>query len=155
MAKILVDIDGVLNPFLGLDLESKGFTYQNLTPYAGWHLSVVHGQWLKELSKKHEVVWASAWQAEAKELEEYWGLPDGQFIEFKTIHYGETMKLPDIIKYAEKQPDSEWVVWIDDELGEDAHEWAASRPNTLLVECDPSVGWTEEQYQLIVETIDG
>ena len=49
-----------------------------------------------------------------------------------------------------KIPSSTSVVWLDDELTEEAKEWARTRAGaTLLVDVDPSTGLTHEDLEKV------
>jgi hypothetical protein len=143
----LLDVDGVLNPFAATACP-PGYTEHDL--FAGEEpvrLCLAHGSWLRELAAQFELVWATAWGAEANRLlTPLLGLPELPFIAFSlSIPFNPREKLPAIITYAGHRP----VVWIDDALHADdalqseARAWAASRhPPTLLLGIDPAIGLT-------------
>lgn len=64
---LLVDVDGVLNPFPECP---EGYAEYDFFPEDDEpvRLARVHGEWLRELARAFEVVWASGWGAEANRL---------------------------------------------------------------------------------------
>jgi hypothetical protein len=144
---LLIDVDGVLNPFVpaGAALPEG---------YAAYHLggqrvvlSVQHGIWLHELAKHFDLAWVTTWEAEANALVgPIMGAPhDLPFIEFRERSVdGWTWKLPAVRRFAEDRP----MAWLDDDPGPDAEAWASSRvAPTILVAPDPSVGWTVAEFE--------
>lgn len=145
MSLILVDIDGPLNPFLSPTLHEDGFTHFSIG-WASWALNIhTHGQWLKELNESNTIVWCSNWMEESNKVSELFFLPDFDFINFSSPITTPTWKLPDVDKYVSEHP-ADHIFWLDDELKEDAHQWAAIRGNVTLIPCDPSTGWVEEDF---------
>jgi hypothetical protein len=62
-----------------------------------------------------------------------------------------TWKLPSISDWVRNDvAPLEKVVWVDDELDEDAFAWAEKRGNTLLLKPDPAVGLTRDHVDTIL-----
>lgn len=146
---LLLDVDGVLCPFEGSvpltrRVGPEGYRRVDL---AGAHeeylwISDSNAQHLRRLSRTFDIVWATGWSHNANRVI----APLHQLDELPVVELefsGEpTWKLPSIRAYVgEDRP----VVWVDDDLGEDARRWAQSRRGpTLLVTCEPHVGLTAE-----------
>jgi hypothetical protein len=151
---VLVDIDGVLNPFLGWGLSERGFT--NVThSWGAWQLnSDLHAPWLKEISKYAELVWCSSWGSESNVASRHFELPDLPFVKLSGLSTNSghgTWKLPYVEDFLREKIGK--VVWLDDEFQSDASHWASTRTQTLLIDCDPSIGFTELQYKNILAFI--
>ena len=139
---LLLDVDGVLNPFAALGCPPG---YQELDLFPGEdpvRLCVAHGGWLRELASQFRVVWATAWMTEANRLlAPRLGMPELPFITFPPITFQPLDKLPAVISFVADLP----FVWIDDALEPEAHEWAdRRRAPTLLIDADPAVGLTRQ-----------
>jgi hypothetical protein len=114
------------------------------------------GPRLKRLAERFELVWATGWEERANEhlprllALEAKDLPvltfDGRAV-FGTAHW----KVDAIDEYAGNRP----AAWIDDNLDESCHAWAAGRSApTLLVETESPVGITEEHVELLLRFAD-
>lgn len=139
---LLLDVDGVLNPF-GPATKPAGFRQYELLGYEVW-LSTIHGEWLNDLKSWYDLVWATTWEHDAPRLiAPRIGLHgDFPVIEFLSGRADETWKLPDVRQYVGTRP----YAWVDDELGADAFSWAEERTaETLLIRANPSEGLTEQQ----------
>jgi len=147
---LLVDIDGVLNPFVpeGEPLPS-GYVRHTV---AGQRvlLRLDHGMWLRALAARFELVWVSTWEAEANTLVGplIGAPPDLPYIRFsERTADGWTWKLPAVRRFAGDRP----LAWLDDDPGPDVAAWAATRgAPTLVVSPDPRAGWTEVEYRRLV-----
>ena len=145
---LLIDVDGVLNPFGTVD-RPRGFAWHQLGGYGVW-LSRRHGEWLNGLADWFDLVWATTWEHDADLLiAPVVGLPSGlPVIEFNDGTADETWKLPDVARFVGDRP----CAWIDDDLWPDAFTWAEQRDTpTLLIRTTPSVGLTEDE----VRRLDG
>lgn len=141
---LLIDVDGVLNP-LGSTPRADEFARHRLMGFEVW-LSRTHGEWINELSTWFELVWATTWEHRARELiAPRIGLPDDMdVIEFRHGDPTGTWKLDDVDRYVGDRP----MAWIDDDLWEDAFEWAERRPaETLLLRIDPRAGLSAEDVK--------
>jgi hypothetical protein len=139
---LLLDVDGVLNPFAALGCPPG---YQEYAVFPGEdpvRLCTVHGDWLRELAGPFRLVWATAWMTEANRLlAPRLGIPELPVIQFPPIAFQPLDKLPAVISFVADLP----LVWIDDALEPEAHDWAARRPApTLLIDADPAVGLTRQ-----------
>jgi HAD domain in Swiss Army Knife RNA repair proteins len=137
---LLLDVDGVLNPFAAPACP-PGYTEHDFFPgEEPVRLCHAHRSWLQELGTRFQIVWASAWGADANRLlAPLLQLPDLPVIAFPPLPFHPRDKLPAIIQYAGHRP----LAWIDDALPPEAHTWAASRRTlTLLISIDPAEGLT-------------
>ena len=138
---LAVDVDGVISLF-GFDeplSEAPGDVV--LVDGIAHCISRAAGERLVRLSQHYDLIWATGWEERANEhLPLLLGLPGelpyltfGGNAQFGTAHW----KLDAIQAYAGDRP----LAWIDDNLDESCHAWAASRTApTLLVETDPTRG---------------
>jgi len=137
---LLLDVDGVLNPFAAPACP-PGYTEHDFFPgEPPVRLCPAHGAWLQELATRFQIVWATAWGADASRLlAPLLQLSDIPVIAFPPAPFRPRDKLPAIIRYAGHRP----LAWIDDALPPEAHAWAASRRvPTLLISIDPAEGLT-------------
>lgn len=143
---ILLDLDGPLNPFLSWTAVEEGYEPID-AGYSTWMLHHKHGQWLANLSQSAQVMWASTWEETANELAcSFYDLPHFEYLQFgkASMSTGLPFKLQEVQQVSEDRP----LIWIEDEADEQMQKWAADRSApTLLIIPDPSIGWTEEQYQ--------
>lgn len=150
--KILLDIDGVFNPFLSFTLQEDG--YQSVSyGWAEWSLKPEHGVWLQALSLHADLIWVSSWNEQSNGANRFWEIPAFPFVPL-TIGEGNedtTWKLETIQTYLEN--DNSPVIWADDELKPDAFAWALARGNTFLIKCEPDTGLTKEQFKQIYKTV--
>jgi hypothetical protein len=143
---LFVDVDGVISLF--------GFA-PNVGELPGslhWIDGVAHcipegiGERLATVAERFELVWATGWEERANDhLPHLLRLPFGELpclsfdgrAAFGSAHW----KVDAIAEFARDRP----AAWIDDNLSEECHAWAAGRSApTLLIETSPSVGLTDE-----------
>lgn len=139
---LLIDVDGVLNPF-GWGVKPDGFSRHQLMGYDEVWLSRRHGLWLNQLATWFDLVWATTWEHDAPRLiAPILELPtDLPVIERSQGVADETWKLHDVERFVGNRP----LAWIDDNLWGDAFAWADQRnAPTLLIRTSSSVGLTEQ-----------
>lgn len=132
---LLLDIDGVLLPFnldYGIDLAIDFDEHDlGIPPY--------HGA-LAELGEDFNIIWASLHEGRSNSTGAQFNMPERPHIPFDyLVMHDKTFKLPTIKEYAKDLP----LAWVDDDLYEDAFEWAQRRNQaipTLLIKTDPMVG---------------
>jgi hypothetical protein len=137
---LLLDVDGVLNPFAAPACP-PGYTEHEFFPGEDpVRLCAAHGPWLRELATRFQIVWATAWGADANRLlAPLLQLPDLPVIRFPPVPFHPGDKLPAVARFAGRRP----LTWIDDALSAEAHAWAARRRTpTLLIGIDPAEGLT-------------
>jgi HAD domain in Swiss Army Knife RNA repair proteins len=142
---LLLDVDGVLNPFAAAGCP-PGYAEHNFFPGEDpVRLCAGHGEWLRELGRRFEVVWATAWETEANRLiAPRLGIAELPVITFPPIPFEPLDKLPAVSGFVAESP----LVWIDDALGPQVHDWAARRrAPTLLIDADPAVGLTRPMVE--------
>lgn len=154
-AYLLLDVDGVLNklsrePGAGFcAYEADGFTV-NL---CDWHAPA-----LMKLAAEHdaEIVWATMWEQRANEcISHLVGLPnDLRFIDMSCLSwlgFGKSFKVPAINKWLVDNNVTEPVVWFDDDVYEDAFDWASERTErgmfTYVSKCDHAFGLSNRALQ--------
>jgi hypothetical protein len=135
---LLLDVDGVLNPY-GTAKCPAGFTEYDLFPgEAPVRLCPAHGEWISELRQVFDVAWATAWNDDANRLLApllgIAALPVGTMPP-PPCHPRD--KIPPIARFAGQRP----AVWIDDLHPAEAWTWSAERHEpTLLVPVAPAAG---------------
>lgn len=139
---LLLDVDGVLNPYAA-DNCPEGFEEHHLFPgEEPVRLCRQHGRWIQELAIAYEIVWASGWGGEANEhLSPLFGLSTLPTVPMPRGVFDPAEKVPRIDEFCGARA----TAWIDDMLTSEAWEWANRREApTLLVLADPAVGLTRE-----------
>jgi hypothetical protein len=147
---VLLDVDGVLNPF---ERPHRGFKRHRCSPngvtFKLW-LNAGHGRMLLDLVEAAgaELAWASYWCDEANTwIGPRVGLPDLPFVpipRFPGLTEGGTLggwKARHVAAWADGRP----FAWFEDEP--DAAERVAAEPGVadhLLVAVEPQVGLTQE-----------
>jgi hypothetical protein len=136
---LLVDVDGVLNPWMAEGCPEGFETYDF---FAGERvlLAAEHGKLLTSLSSAYELAWATAWEHQANRLIcPVLGMPELPVIEFPLSDELQFRKLPAVMRAVGQRP----CAWIDDEHQPDHYSWAERRGvPTLIVDIDPAVGLT-------------
>ena len=139
---LLVDVDGVLNPWEATDTPD-GYHEYDFFPGERVLLSPDHGQLLRDLSKDFDLVWATAWEHRANRLIcPVLSIPELPVIEFPlAAPYFAVNKLPAVIQAVGDRP----CAWIDDMHGVDHFDWADRRAApTLILAIDPAIGFTAD-----------
>jgi hypothetical protein len=137
---LLVDVDGVLNPW---EAESLPDGYAEFEFFTGERVLLCpgHGALLTSLAGSFELVWATAWEHNANRLiGPVLGLPELPVVEFPLS--GRDLffrKLPSVIEAVGDRP----CAWIDDVHLPDHYEWARQRGvPTLIIDINPAEGLT-------------
>jgi Swiss Army Knife RNA repair-like protein len=137
---LLVDVDGVLNPW-GAASCPDGYQEYDFYPGERILLSPGHGPELQALARSFELVWATAWEHEANRLI----CPVLAIDELPVIEFARSgrdlnfRKLPAVIAAVGDRA----LAWIDDEHRRDHYAWAGRREApTLMVDIDPAAGLT-------------
>lgn len=152
-ALILLDVDGVLNPQVVL---------QKLV------LNPVHAALVAELSELGTVVWATTWSAaHMYQLTRDLGLPTNTneiafppLLHIDPLNPEPTPKLHWVARWIDRTFFDEpcpttAIVWIDDQLREDATAWAKEAPRpTLLVKPEPVRGLTGEHVAAVRDFVN-
>jgi len=139
---LLVDFDGVLNPFAATQCP-PGFTEYGLDEFPGddpVRLNPAHARWLRDLASLYEIAWASAC---AQDLNLYCErliqLAPMQRVPMPLPPFDPDRKVEAVAAFVGDRP----VAWLDDAFGEIARSWARERSApTLLVDVDPATGLT-------------
>ncbi|RCV56659.1 HAD domain-containing protein [Marinitenerispora sediminis] len=160
---LLIDIDGVLNPFPGPQGSvPPGYRPHRVSPEGHrdilvW-LNPRHGAWISATAAMGLVrpVWASSWMADADGcVGRRIGLSPQPYIDLgrpdiTTPHpHGYLWKRDSVSTWAADRP----LAWIDDDFTDADHAWAAQRTRagtpTLLIQPDPRVGLRRGHIQAV------
>ena len=108
---LLLDVDGVLNPFAAPACPA-GYTEHHFFPgEEPVRLCPAHGSWLQELATRFQIVWATAWGADANRLlAPLLRCPDLPVIPFPPVPFHPRDKLPAITRYAGHRS----LAWVDE-----------------------------------------
>lgn len=152
---ILIDVDGVLNPYLGPLRE--GYTEYRLLSYRV-RLNMEHGVQLQKIAHETgaELVWATTWEHEANDyIGSRIGLPALPVIEVckSTDHLDKAdyrWKFGPVLEYCAGRP----LLWFDDDFVRfpEYEEWflkermAAGDLDTYLHTVEPDVGLTQKDF---------
>ncbi|MEV0583150.1 HAD domain-containing protein [Nonomuraea sp. NPDC050310] len=148
---LLVDVDGVLNPFS----TQPGFRRYECTigeEHYTVHLNPAHGAWLMELAlaARAELTWATTWEESANEwIAPRLGLPRLPVVPLAhdaPSELGEMFKTPHVAKYVGDRP----FVWFDDHVFLEDEEYLRGYQGTgqfLLVNVEPRRGLTREHLE--------
>jgi hypothetical protein len=132
---LLVDVDGVLNVY-GVDVCPEGYAEFDLFPDDDEpvRLCLAHGGWLRELSERFELAWASGWGRDAQRvLAPVLGLDEFPFVPMPPTPFDPAEKVPAIATFVGERP----AAWLDDVVTPRARAWERARKApTLLVEVD-------------------
>jgi hypothetical protein len=136
---LLLDVDGVLNPFPD---TPEGYSAYEFFPDDDYplRLAAAHGPWLRELANVFEIVWVSAWGEKANDLIcPVFDLAPLRVIDFPRIPFHPRDKVPAVASFVGDRP----AAWVEDIVTKEAREWATSRSApTLIVEIDSATGLT-------------
>ena len=121
------------------------------------HFDVViaerHGVWLRSLTPMYELMWASTWGSSATEVfGTLLDLPDMGALALGNMPREGTRKLAAVSAFVGDRS----LAWVDDELYDDAVDWASKRAApTLLVRTSPMVGLREADVESLREFGEG
>jgi len=146
---ILLDLDGVLNPFAAATCPDG---YQEHVFFEGEdpdRYCAAHAGWIRELAGVGELWWATGWGEHANDVYlPILGVEPLPVVRFPPVPFAPELKVPSIDAVAGDRP----AAWIDDNHTEAGRRWAAGRAApTLLVPIDPAVGWTRVDVDRVVE----
>ncbi|MER5638495.1 HAD domain-containing protein [Kitasatospora sp. NPDC002227] len=142
---LLLDVDGVLNPFAA-DVCPEGYReYAFFPEEEPVRLCEDHGRWLATLAGRFELVWATGWEDQANVfVAPVLNLPPLPVVRFPPAPFDPAEKVPAIKALSGDRP----AVWVDDAHTPEARDWARSRSvPTLLVTTDPSRGLTRDMIE--------
>jgi hypothetical protein len=139
---LLVDFDGVLNPFAASACP-RGFVEYGCDEFPGKEpvrLNRQHATWLRDLGALYDAAWVSACP---EDLNRYCaaliGLAPMPRVPMPSPPFDPERKVHAVNAYVRDRA----CAWVDDQLGEAAHRWASDRTApTALVNVDPSIGMT-------------
>lgn len=156
MGYIIIDIDGVLNPFDARYSGIPGFSEHNAEKYHVFLNPEMHVKWLNKFRENHTLIWGSAWAEKSNLILQMLGIDDHwEWIPLDKEDVGlGTWKIKSIRRWVETLPETESIVWLDDELEGDAHKWSATRGNMLTINPDRYEGLTEKHFQTIDEFLN-
>ncbi|WP_119293981.1 HAD domain-containing protein [Streptomyces sp. YIM 130001] len=143
---LLLDVDGVLNPFAADDCpegyREHAFFPEDESPV---RLCDAHGPWLNDLAQGFDLVWATGWEDEANTfITPVLSLPLLPVVRFPPAPFDAAEKVPAIDAFADGRP----AAWVDDAHAPEAWAWADARvAPTMLVATDPSRGLTAKTVE--------
>jgi hypothetical protein len=153
---LYLDVDGVLNPMS--PCAPEGFRQQAIGALT-ITLSADHGTWLRELSDRYQLVWATTWEHDANEhIAPLIGLPKLPVVEFSTyqrqrgdprfriIQLFEMRKWAPILRHANGRP----FAWIDDVIPMRIKRQSWPYRGILLVYVDPEEGLTRRHVNKLL-----
>jgi hypothetical protein len=148
---LLLDLDGVLNPFAALTCPEG---HQERVLFEGEEpvrFCPGHGDWIRELVAVGDLWWATGWGANANELFlPLLGVEPLPVVQFPPVPFEPELKVPAIDAVAGDRP----VVWIDDNHTAAGRRWCAARAApTLLVPIDPAIGWTRADVDQVLDWV--
>jgi hypothetical protein len=146
---LLVDFDGVLNPFAATSCP-PGFTEYGLDEFPGEdpvRLNPAHARWLGDLAPFYDMAWASACPEDLNlYCERLIQLAPMSRVPMPQTPFDPDDKVGAVDTYVGVRP----VAWLDDAFGDAARQWASGRAApTLLVDVDPAVGLTLDLIQVL------
>jgi hypothetical protein len=146
---LLVDFDGVLNPFAARACPPD-FTEYGLDEFPGdepVRLNAAHARWLAGLAPFYEMAWASACPQDLNlYCERLIQLAPMQRVPMPRPPFDPDLKVDAVDGFVGDRA----VAWLDDAFGEPARHWARERrAPTLLVSVDPATGLTHEVVDVL------
>lgn len=154
---LFLDIDGVLAPFQ-MSERTKEYLVDGEEMFFHEDLR----EWLALLDKHYEIIWATSWHETANDnpvFQEVFGLPRRPVVPLGVelpdyTRAATESKLPWIKNYIIKNSyTSTPIVWIEDDLFQDARDWAAERNqvvSTILIQPDPNTGLTSVDIDSLI-----
>ncbi|GAA3078634.1 HAD domain-containing protein [Streptosporangium carneum] len=135
---LLLDVDGVLNPFAAPRCPPGFGEYAMFVDEDPVRLCPAHGRWITELGRLFDVVWATSWNDDANRLlTPVLGISPLPVLTMPQAPFRPGAKVPVIAAYAAERP----AVWIDDAHTPEALDWAENRQEpTLLITIAPEIG---------------
>jgi hypothetical protein len=158
--RILIDVDGVINALGHVPMADRRLA-------RGYQIQIADGliDRLRRMIEPFNPIWATAWEHHA--AIEISPLIDGVGADWDHIEFPyfgndprvrNTWKLEGVLAWAERPENASVpLIWVDDDLDEDAEEWAAERTAagayTLLVRTDADQGLTDEDVTRALEVV--
>lgn len=94
---ILLDIDGVLSPFLKTD--ETNLPVENR--YGHWLIPTRILNWFARAAAKYEIIWISSWEDESNSINRILGIPAFPYTELRSFD-PEWIKKPEVEKFFKK-----------------------------------------------------
>jgi hypothetical protein len=146
---LLVDFDGVLNPFAASGCPA-GFVEYGLDVFPGEEpvrLNSEHARWLRDLTPRYELAWASACVEDLNVYcERLIGLQPMPRVPMPVPPFDPDLKVSAVEAFV----GSRAVAWLDDAFGNVARQWARERKApTLLLDVDPAIGLTLDMIAVL------
>lgn len=152
---VILDIDGVLNPYYASNGNPQEFSEiileDNIQVFLNLNMQRPYWEKISELST---IVWGSAWEGMSNHLSSVLGFDELEWIPISRTDVGlGTWKIRSIQKWLNNNELKKFdkIVWLDDELEQDAFDYADSLENMLCIAPDRELGLTEKDYEQIIE----
>lgn len=143
---LLIDVDGVLNPFAARRTK-PAFTMHQLAGYPV-RLNPAHGPALLAFADRFDLVWATTWEDQANTLiGPILGLPKLPVIHFD-FAASKDHKWPDIDRFIGDRP----AIWLEDDARVGDNAWAQRRNlkiPTRIIKTNPGSGLLPEHLAVI------
>lgn len=151
MVTLILDIDGVFNPFDARYNYVPGY-FEHQDEHNRIFLNPeLMNPFLDEVLKAgHSIIWGSAWEDRSNNVLKMLGRDEQwDYIPLDTEDVGlGTWKIKSVRRWVnENLTDNEPIVWVDDELEPDAEAWAEARGNMLCVTPNRFKGLNETHLQ--------
>jgi hypothetical protein len=145
---LLLDLDGVLNPFAAPVCPDG---YRERVFFDGeepGRYCPEHGGWIRELAAAGELWWATGWGEHANELYlPLLGVDPLPVVRFPPVPFEPELKVPAVAAVVGDRP----AAWIDDNHTPRGRRWAAERSApTLLVSVDPAIGLVRADVDRVI-----
>ncbi|MFJ4675087.1 MULTISPECIES: HAD domain-containing protein [unclassified Kitasatospora] len=153
---LYLDVDGVLNPVF--PSPDDDFDAHTLLGYSVL-LSPRHGDWLRELADRYELVWATTWEERANEhIAPLLGLPELPVVVFSgyvpqpgdprvpLMELFSAAKWAPILRHAQGRP----FAWVDDCIPPRLVRRSVLRADRLLLPVDPAQGLQREHVERLL-----
>jgi hypothetical protein len=163
---LLMDVDGPLNPFEAPWFQHarapRGYAFYELTPRDGrtyrLALNRSHGEQLRQLQDRFELVWATTWLHDANRLiSPILGLPNDLAVipqGRSAAQRGRTSwKVEQIADWAGPRP----FAWFDDEINRATRQWLAGAGwlgSHLALRVPADRGLVDEDFDLLADFAD-
>jgi hypothetical protein len=148
---VLLDLDGVLNPFAAPACPDG---HRERVLFAGEEpvrFCPGHADWIRELAAAGDLWWATGWGENANEIYlPLLGVEPLPVVRFPPVPFEPELKVPAIDAAIGSRP----AAWIDDNHTAAGWRWAAERrAPTLLVSIDPAIGWSRADVDRVLDWV--
>lgn len=151
---VILDIDGVLNPYYITNNNRLGYKETILEHnYLVYLNKELQNPYLKRISELSTIVWGSAWEELSNLLSPELEIDQLEWIPISRTDVGlGTWKIKSIKKWLDNNEQKfDKIVWLDDELEQDAFDWAEESGNMLCIAPNKERGLIRKDYEEIID----